>query len=441
MTTDKDVPVRPGSARRALWGACVGSFVEWFDFGVYAYLAPVLAANFFPATDPTAGLLSAFALFAVAFVTRPLGGVVLGHYGDRIGRRAVLAFSVITMAIATFAIGVLPTYASIGVAAPLSLLVCRLVQGFSTGGEYMGAASFAVEHAPDGRRGRYGGVLGGSVLVGFVVAGLGITALTAVIGQDALREWGWRLPFLIALPMGIVGLYLRSRVSETPEFRAVQAGAAVERAPLVEALRTQRRQMMTLAGISLPLVVGIYLLLTYAPSYLVRGTGMIMTTALLANATVLVVVVGGMVATGIATDRFGKWPVMLTGTIAFAVLSPIAFLLMGSGGLAGALLGQLVLGVPVAVTCGAFFIVLVEAFPARLRFSAGSMAYSLAQAVFGGTAPFVATLLFERTGSGLAPAWYVSALALLAVPLVLSARRVDAGQSRRIALRTADEGY
>jgi MHS family proline/betaine transporter-like MFS transporter len=412
-----------GATRKALWGACVGSFMEWFDFGIYAYLAPVIATAFFPAADPTAALLSAFALFAVAFVTRPLGGIVLGHFGDRFGRRGVLAFSVITMALATFAIGVLPSYAAIGIAAPILLLLCRLVQGFSAGGEYMGAASFAVEHAPAGRRGGYAGVLAASVIVGFVVAALTIMALTAAIGSDALRDWGWRLPFLVALPLGLAGLYIRRRVAESPEFRALQADAAIERAPLVEAFRTQRWPMAELAVISLPLVVGIYFLLTYAPSYLVSGTGMAMQTALLSNAAVLVVTVAGIVVAGRATDRFGKWPVMRAGTVGFVVLTPLAFMAMSVSGLAGAIVGQLVLAVPVALACGAFFVVLVEAFPARLRFSAGSTAYSIAQAVFGGTAPFVGTWLFGLTGSGLAPAWYLAALAVASLPVLVRAGR------------------
>ncbi|TQM11449.1 MFS transporter [Pseudonocardia kunmingensis] len=407
---------------RALRGACVGSFVEWFDFGIYAYLAPIIAANFFPAAEPTAGLLGAFALFAVAFLSRPLGGIVLGHYGDRIGRRAVLAFSVITMAGATAAIGLLPTFAAAGVVAPLLLLLCRLLQGFSAGGEYMGAASFAIEHAPAGRHGRYAGVLGASVIVGFVVAALFITALTALVGNAGMAAWGWRIPFLIALPLGLIGLYLRSRVSETPEFRALQAATAVVRTPIREAFRTERGAMVRLVGLSLPFVVGIYLLLTYTPTYLGR-LGVPVGTALLSNAAVLVPVAVGMVAAGIVSDRHGKWPVMVAGTACFLVLPPLAFLVMGAGGVGAAVAGQLLLAVPVAITGGVYFVVLVEAFPVRLRFSAGSIAYGFAQAVFGGTAPFVATLLVARTGSDLAPAWYVTLLAVVALPVALTALR------------------
>lgn len=209
----------PALVKRAVQAAALGNAMEWFDFGVYSYIAVTLGKVFFPSGNPTAQLLSTFGAFAAAFLVRPLGGMVFGPLGDRVGRQKVLAVTMIMMAAGTFAIGLIPSYASIGVGAPLLLLAARLVQGFSTGGEYAGASTFIAEYAPDRRRGFLGSWLEFGTLAGYIGGAGLVTLLTALLSTDDLLSWGWRVPFLIAGPMGVIGLYLRLRLEETPRSR------------------------------------------------------------------------------------------------------------------------------------------------------------------------------------------------------------------------------
>jgi MHS family proline/betaine transporter-like MFS transporter len=212
---------------RAITGASIGNLVEWFDFAVYGYLATYIAANFFPSNNPTASLLSTFAVFAAAFFVRPLGGIFFGPLGDRIGRQRVLATVIILMSVATFAIGLLPTYATIGVLAPILLVVARLLQGFSAGGEFGGGATFLAEYSPDDRRGFLVSWLEFSTLIGFILGSGVVLVLNSSLGEDAMTAWGWRIPFLIAGPLGAVGLYIRLRLEDTPEFRALESTGEV----------------------------------------------------------------------------------------------------------------------------------------------------------------------------------------------------------------------
>jgi MFS transporter, MHS family, proline/betaine transporter len=217
---------------RATIGASIGNLVEWFDFAVYGYLATTLAVVFFPSGNPTASLLSTFAVFAAAFFVRPLGGLFFGPLGDRIGRQRVLATVIILMSLATFAIGLLPGYATIGIWAPLLLVVCRLLQGFSAGGEFGGGATFLAEYSPDDRRGYMVSWLEFSTLIGFILGSGSVLVMNSALGEDAMIAWGWRIPFLIAGPLGIVGLYIRLRLEDTPEFRALESTGEVSESPL-----------------------------------------------------------------------------------------------------------------------------------------------------------------------------------------------------------------
>ncbi|CAM5262403.1 Proline permease OS=Streptomyces glaucescens OX=1907 GN=SGLAU_30660 PE=3 SV=1 [Streptomyces glaucescens] len=260
----------PALVKRAVKAAALGNAMEWFDFGVYSYIAVTLGKVFFPSGNPTAQLLSTFGAFAAAFLVRPLGGMVFGPLGDRVGRQKVLALTMIMMAAGTFAIGLIPSYAAIGVGAPILLLAARLVQGFSTGGEYAGASTFIAEYAPDKRRGFLGSWLEFGTLAGYIGGAGLVTLLTAVLSADDLLSWGWRLPFLIAGPMGIIGLYLRMRLEETPAFAAEveKAEAARPKVPLREMVTGQWRALLLCVGLVLVFNVTDYMLLSYMPSYL-----------------------------------------------------------------------------------------------------------------------------------------------------------------------------
>lgn len=412
--------------RKAIIGGTIGNVVEWFDFGVYAYLAPILAALFFDPNDPTTGLLATFSIFAVAFFTRPLGGAVFGHFGDKLGRRPALAAAVLLMTLATVGIGLLPTYAAMGLAAPLLLLFLRMVQGFAAGGEYVGAASFVVEYAPSHRRGLYASFVAVGILLGLLLAVLVVAGLTAALGTEAMSAWGWRVPFLLAAPMGLVGVYLRNRLQDTPEFADVEQRKEVAAAPLREALRSQWARMLVLFGILVSSVGALGILLTYLATYLQRVAQLPPGQALLSNSIAVAVLALLCPVAGMLSDRIGRKPMLLAGSVSCTVLGVPAFLLLSSGTFLSAVLGQLLLVVPLFFLGSIIIAVLVEMFPPRLRYSSASISYNLAQAVFGGTAALVSVELISRTGSVVAPGWYLAALGLVSTVIVVTAYRETA---------------
>jgi MHS family proline/betaine transporter-like MFS transporter len=260
----------PALVKRAVQAAALGNAMEWFDFGVYSHIAVTLGKVFFPSGNPTAQLLSTFGAFAAAFLVRPLGGMVFGPLGDRVGRQKILAITMIMMAAGTFAIGLIPSYATIGVGAPLLLLAARLVQGFSTGGEYAGASTFIAEYAPDKRRGFLGSWLEFGTLAGYIGGAGLVTLMTALLSSSELTSWGWRIPFLVAGPMGVIGLYLRLRLEETPAFAAEAEKAESNRpkVPLREMITGQWKALLLCMGLVLVFNVTDYMLLSYMPSYL-----------------------------------------------------------------------------------------------------------------------------------------------------------------------------
>lgn len=410
MTVTSSSQSRATRRKVLLAGNC-GNFVEWFDFAIYGYLAPVLAGLFFPAGDRTTQLLSVFAVFAVSFAARPIGAMVFGPLGDRIGRRRTLALVVLLMSGATCAIGLLPTYGVIGVAAPLLLVLCRIAQGFSAGGEYAGASIFLVEHAPPRRRGFYASFIPLSSYAAFLAAVALVTGLTVALPEAAMQSWGWRVPFLLAGIFGVVGLFIRSRVADTPAFKAVEAAGAVPRRPLRDTLRTQWKPLLVIFGIVVTDSVYYYMIWTYMPTYLSEEVGMKYEDALLANSLALTVLLIVVPLAGILSDRIGRKPMLLAAFIGFAVLTLPAFWVAGHGTIGLAIVGQLVFLVPAFLLDTPMSAALAEAFPAEVRYSSGALAYNIGYIV-GGAAPFVSTLLIASTGQVLAPAFYIVALAV-----------------------------
>lgn len=408
----------PKGYRRPMAAGVIGNFVEWYDFGIYGYLAFALAANFFPGKG-TGPLLSTFAVFGIAFLFRPLGGLIIGPIGDRVGRKATLAVIVLTISVATALIGILPTYDQIGWWAPIALVVLRSVQGLAAGGEYGGASSFVFEYAPKEHRGFLGGFLGVSTYFAFLVGSLFAFGLRTGLSEEAMLEWGWRIPFLAALPIGIVGLYLRSRVEESPEFRAVQRQGAVRTNPLRASLSEQRGLIFLLTGFLASNAVGPYLLITYIPTFLGRKEGLKPVQVLIATATTLFVICLLLPVAGHLSDRLGRKPIMLASTILY-VLTPLpAFLLFGTSDTLLTLVGMLLIGVAQVASIAVTAVVIAEIFPTALRYSSASISYNVAYAIFGGTAPLVATWLVAASGSNLAPAYYVMVIAGLSTLFVL----------------------
>ncbi|WP_107116487.1 MFS transporter [Streptomyces sp. NRRL F-5122] len=405
----------PALVRRAVKAAALGNAMEWFDFGVYSYIAVTLGKVFFPSGSPTAQLLSTFGAFAAAFLVRPLGGTVFGPLGDRVGRQKVLALTMIMMAAGTFAIGLIPSYATIGVGAPVLLLAARLVQGFSTGGEYAGASTFIAEYAPDKRRGFFGSWLEFGTLAGYIGGAGLVTLLTALLSSDDLVAWGWRIPFLIAGPMGIIGLYLRMRLEETPAFAAEveKAEAARPRVPLREMITGQWKALLLCMGLVLVFNVTDYMLLSYMPSYLTSELKYDETHGLLVVLGVMALMMVVQPFAGALTDRIGRRPLIAAGCAGFLFLSVPAVLLIRQGGLLAVALGVGALGLLLVCFTAAMPAALPALFPTRVRFGSLSIGFNVSVSLFGGTTPLVVTALIGATGNMMMPAYYMMAAAVI----------------------------
>ncbi|WP_426364056.1 MFS transporter [Streptomyces sp. E-08] len=412
------------SVRRAVRAASLGNAMEWFDFGIYAYLAVTLGHVFFPSGNDTVQLLSSFATFAVAFLVRPLGGMVFGPMGDRLGRKKVLALTMILMAAGTFAIGLIPSYSSIGFWAPVLLVFFRMLQGFSTGGEYGGASTFIAEYAPDRRRGYFGSFLEFGTLAGYVAAAGLVTALTAWLGPGTMEAWGWRVPFLVAGPLGLIGLHLRLRLDETPAFQKLESeSAAPAAAPaetsakgdLAKIFRQQWPALILCVALVGAYNIADYMLLSYMPTYLSDELGYGETHGLLILLLVMVALMLVVSRVGRLSDRVGRKPVLMAGMLGFLLLSLPAFLLIGRGGVPAITAGMMMLGLSLVCLLGTMSAALPALFPTEVRYGSLAVGYNLSASLFGGTTPLVITALIGATGSSLMPAYYAMGAALVGV--------------------------
>lgn len=422
-----DITVTDDAAvKRAVKAASLGNAMEWFDFGIYSYLAVTIGHVFFPSGNDTTQLLSSFATFAVAFLVRPLGGMFFGPMGDKVGRKKVLALTMILMAVGTFAIGLIPSHDTIGVWAAVLLIFFRMLQGFSTGGEYGGASTFIAEYAPDKRRGFFGSFLEFGTLVSYVGAAGLVTALYALLTDAQMEAWGWRIPFLVAGPLGLVGLYLRLRLDETPAFQKLEGGTAhaSEAADGVEStakgdLAKIFRQYWPTLILCICLVgaynITDYMLLSYMPTYLSDELGYSETHGLLILLAVMVFLMLIISQVGKLSDRFGRKPLLMTGMLGFLFLSLPAFLLIRVDGIFPITVGMLMLGLSLVCMLGTMSAALPALFPTNVRYGSLSVGYNLSASIFGGTTPLVITALINWTGSNLMPAYYAMAAALVGV--------------------------
>jgi MHS family proline/betaine transporter-like MFS transporter len=387
-------------SQRALWAAAIGNLLEWYDFGVYAYLASLIAAKFFPGSDPTASLLASFAAFGVGFLARPLGGIVIGRLGDTKGRKTALVLTIFLMAFGTVGLGLLPTYDSIGVWAPILLVIMRLVQGLAAGGEWGTSTAFMVEWAPQGRRGFFGSFQQVST-AGGTLLGSGIAAImTSSLSSAAMLDWGWRVPFLLGALLLVVGAYMRQNVDETPSYEASREAVADQ--PAAAGFPFGARAF----GFTIFWTIAYYTLLVWMPSFTQRFAGLSPSQALWSNTIGLIAMVIAVPCWGALSDKVGRRPILMASAILIGALSyPLFSLMAGGTGLALVLPLQILFGILLALYSGAGPAAISEIFPTHLRSTWMSSGYALAVAIFGGFAPFIATWLIQVTGSPVSPTY------------------------------------
>lgn len=399
-------------ARRTVGASGLGTFIEWFEYASYAYLATIIAAVFFPNSDPAVALMESFGIFALAFLMRPIGGMFWGHFGDRIGPKRTLNITIIGMGIATLSIGILPPYAILGPIAPLLLLAARMLQSFCAAGEYSSAAVLLAEHAPRHRRARWVSAVPLCTASGFLGASMLVALLTGVLSPEAMESWGWRIPFLVAAPLTIVVWYIRRRLEESPIHKELEAHDGVVKSPLGTLIRRHWPSMLRMLLIMAVNAAGYYLVLTYMVTYIQVEVGMtafestvIVTIALIAY--IPLIFLGAWLA-----DRYGRRRLLMINAITFIVLSYPAFVLLGSVGFVGVLLIQLLLVGIFSLNDSTFAVYFIEAVPAEVRLSGFALPYNFGVAIFGGSAPLAATWLISVTGDPIAPAYIIIVLCL-----------------------------
>jgi len=397
--------------KRAVGAAALGNAMEWFDFGVYGYLAVTLGHVFFPGSSPVAQVIATFATFTVAFLVRPIGGLVFGPLGDRFGRQKVLAATMIMMALGTFAIGLIPSYDAIGLWAPALLLLARLLQGFSTGGEYGGAATFIAEYSTDARRGQMGSWLEFGTLGGYIAGAGVVTLLTTLLTAEQMLGWGWRVPFLVAGPLGLLGLYMRMKLEETPAFKAhaeaMEAAGDLPRPSLKELIAVHGPQLLKCIGLVLVFNVTDYMLLTYMPSYLTVTLGYSEAKGLLLILIVMLVMMPMNVVGGFFSDRIGRRPMIIGACAAIFLLAVPCMMLVRAGNDGWIFLGLMGLGAALVCFTSTMPSTLPALFYTPVRYSALSIAFNVSVSLFGGTTPLVTAWLVERTGDPMVPAYYL----------------------------------
>jgi MHS family proline/betaine transporter-like MFS transporter len=429
---DEITVTKPDVIKRAIGAAAIGNVTEWYDFGVYGYLATTMEKVFFPNLSGVIGGVLTAGLFAVAFLIRPFGGMFFGPLSDRIGRNKVLAVTMIMMALGTFCIGLVPSYNSIGLVAPFLLLACRLVQGFSTGGEYGNAMTFIAEYAPDRRRGFLGSLLEVGTFTGYLLGAGASTVIAAVLTEHQLLTWGWRLPFFVALPLGLVGVYLRAKLADTPAYLQLEKESEErekqnrkesnqESGGEISKIFKLWPNMLACIGLVLAWNVTNYMLTAYMPTFFsdiqrVQGTGgvsdvtsEVLQIVVMAVCLILIPVIGKL------SDRFGRKIIVRLGSIALIVLAVPSLLLIRAESVSAILAGLLIMGLSLICFSATMPSTLPSLFPTAIRAGALSIAFNISVSLFGGTTSTVMKALVGATDNLMWPAFYLMAAGVIGI--------------------------
>ncbi|MBX3457578.1 MAG: MFS transporter [Candidatus Paracaedibacteraceae bacterium] len=411
---------------KTVTASLVGNLFEWYDFALFGYFAPIIGKLFFPSDNKSVELIAAFGAFAAGYLIRPLGGMIFGHIGDRMGRKKAMVLSILLMAVPTALIGVLPTYAEIGIWAPILLMSIRMLQGISMGGNYGGSITFTTEHTDASRRGLIGSFAITSCLVG-IMAGSGAAALSSNIFSEAdLMAWGWRIPFLFGILICLVGFYIRRNVPESPEYIIAQESGELKQNPVKEVFTQHGR---TLAKVVMAVMLhdlSFYILLVYMATHLSTQLGLSQGMALTINTISLLVVSVFTVISAWLSDRIGRKAVLGGAAFLFVIGTiPLLGIVNTSNDPMIILAAQMLLAIAVGGYFGPLPALMVESYPTAVRFSAVTITTNISGPLFGGTAPMVVTYLIEKTGSNMIPAYYLTIGAFVALIVLRSIKNQE----------------
>ena len=431
ITRDIDLtPLQRSTVKRSVMGAMAGNALEWFDYGIYGYLTIYLSAEIFGAGAD--GVLFALLGFAISFLVRPIGGAILGPLGDRIGRQRVLVATILMISVSTALIGFIPSYDTIGVWAAVLLYLLRIIQGFSAGGEYAGAAVYMAEHAPDNRRGFWGSFLEFGTLLGFNMAAIVVTVLALVGGEDFMHEWGWRIPFWLCLPLGLFGLWMRRKLEDPETFKEAQANDTKTSAlqTLATVITKQPKQLLKIMGIVVLINTAFYLVLTYMPTYLTTSLDMSAAAANWMLIGVQFAMMAVIVPLGALTDRIGRRPVLIIACLGFTLGSVPAVLLLNTGNAVLQVLGLAIFGLFLVMLLSNISATLPALFPTTVRYAGFALGYNVATSLLGGPAGLLNEWLIQETGSVLVPGFYITIAGIIGLIAVLTFNET-AGRSLR----------
>ncbi len=395
--------------RKIVISGMIGNALEWYDYALYAQFAYIIGLKFFPETEFVEILT--FAVFAAGFVIRPIGGIVFGYIGDRMGRRLALALGIILMAVPTAGIGLLPSYDAIGIAAPLTLTFIRLVQGLSLGGEFSGCIAYIVEHSPEDKRGLAGSASFVSMCLGMLIGLIVAQGFTYFLSEEDLMSWGWRIPFIFGLFIGLVGLYIHSHLAESPIYLAAKAQGSLSRTPLRETIREYWRETLMAIAVYINVTAPFYTTTVFIKRYM-TNLGYEQTQGAFACSIILITMSIMFPISAYISDKIGRKPIIVWSSVALVISIYPIFLALHTMNYTLAILSQIVFSAIVGVYMGPVPTLLVELFPTRVRFTGVAISYNLSAAIFGGTAPMVGAALYKITGAQISLAYYLTGLAV-----------------------------
>src|SRR5215212_7094988 len=417
--------------RQVLGASFIGTTIEWYDFFLYGTAATLVFGQlFFPSGDPLLSTLSALGTFAVGFIVRPLGGIIFGHFGDRLGRKAILVLTLTIMGAATFLIGLLPTFDQIGVLAPILLVLLRTIQGLGVGGEWGGAALMTVEYAPEDKRGYYGSWPQMGVPAGLLLA-TGVFGAVSFLPNEQFLSWGWRIPFLLSIILVGVGLFIRLRLLETPAFREVEESDTEAQMPIMDVLRNYPKNVLLAIGVRVASDGGFYVFTVFILDYATRTLGLPRPTILLGVMLASAIEILTLPAAGVISDRVGRRPVFLVGTVLLLIIAYPYFLMIGSGSTVLVVLASVIaLSIAHASVYGPMSAYFAELFGTQVRYSGVSLGYQLASIIGGGAGPLISIYLVGATGGEFWPvvAWMVVLCIITLVSVLIAAETYRGGE-------------